>query len=175
MEHQHAPVPTTAPPGLSHDSAEYEYAFTPPGAGYEHTDANVWILTKFALWLVISAVVIHAGLWLAFALFVEQRTAKTEAEFPLAIEASDQPRLPAEPRLQRSPANEIYDFRRQEDAVVNGYGWIDKDAGTVRIPIEQAMRLMLERGLPARTDASETPGMMPQDSSGGRTMERRRQ
>jgi hypothetical protein len=175
MEHQHAPVPTQAPAGMTHDSADYEYAFTPPGAGYEHTDANVWLLTKFGLWLLISAVVIHAGLWLAFALFVEQRAARTEAEFPLAIEASDRPRLPAEPRLQRSPANEIFDFRRQENAVLNSYGWLDKEAGTVRIPIEQAMRLMLEPGLPSRPDAAATPGMMPQDSSGGRTMERRTQ
>lgn len=175
MEHPHAPVPTQAPAGMAHDSADYEYAFTPPGAGYEHTDANVWLLAKFGLWLLISAVVIHAGLWLAFALFVEQRRVRTEAEFPLAIEASDQPRLPAEPRLQRSPANEIFDFRRRENAVLNSYGWIDKEAGTVRIPIEQAMRLMLERGLPSRPDAAATPGMMPQDSSGGRTMERRRQ
>jgi len=176
MEHQHAPVPTQAPAGMAPDSADYEYAFTPPGAGYEHTDANVWILTKFALWLLVSALVVHAGLWLAFALLVEQRAAKTEAEFPLAVEVSDRPRLPAEPRLQRSPASEIYDFRRQEEAILNGYGWIDKEAGTVRIPIDQAMRLMLERGLPSRPDAGDaTSGMMPQDSSGGRTMERRRQ
>ena len=40
MEHQHAPVPTEAPAHLAHDSADYEYAFTPVGAGYEHTDAD---------------------------------------------------------------------------------------------------------------------------------------
>jgi hypothetical protein len=175
MEHQHAPVPTHAPADLAHDSADYEYAFTPPGAGYEHTDASVWILVKFALWLLISAVVIHAGLWLAFALFVQQREAKTEPEFPLAVDAS-QPRLPAAPRLQQKPANEQLEFRLQEDAVLQGYGWIDKNAGTVRIPIDQAMRLTIERGLTSRPEpGADTPGMMPQDSSGGRTFERRRQ
>ena len=174
MEHHHEPVPTTAPAGMSHDSADYEYAFTPPGSGYEHTDANVWILVKFALWLAISAIVIHAGLWLAFAMFVQQREATAEAEFPLAT-TTTQPRLPAEPRLQRSPANEMYDFRVKEDAVLGSYGWIDKNAGTVRIPIDQAMRLTLERGLPSRAvEGPGTPGLMPQDSSGGRTLERRR-
>jgi hypothetical protein len=169
----HHDVPTTAPPGMTHDSADYEYAFTPPGSGYEHTDANVWILVKFALWLAISAAVIHAGLWLAFALFVEQRQATTEPEFPLAVETT-QPRLPAEPRLQRSPATEIYEFRQRENEVLNGYGWVDKNAGSVRIPIEQAMRLTLERGLPSRAGSpAPAAGMMPQDSSGGRTMERR--
>jgi hypothetical protein len=174
MEHHHEPVPTTAPAGMAHDSAEYEYAFTPPEAGYEHTDANVWILAKFGLWLVISALVIHAGLWLVFALFVEQREAKTEAEFPLAVSAA-QPRLPAGPRLQAKPANEILEFRRQEDAVLHGYGWVDRPAGTVRIPIDEAMRLTVERGLPARADGPATAEPMPQDSSAGRTTERRRQ
>ena len=175
MEHQHAPVPTEAPAGMSHHSADYEYAFTPTGAGYEHTDANVWLLAKFALWLAISAIVIHGGVWLGFALFVEQRQATTEAEFPLAVETTA-PRLPVEPRLQRSPPNEMHEFRLREDAVLHGYGWVDKNAGTVRIPIDQAMRLTLERGLPSRADApAAVPGMMPQDSSAGRTMERRRQ
>jgi hypothetical protein len=181
MEHQHAPVPTHAPEGMSHDSADYEYAFTPEGAGYEHTDANVWILVKFALWLLISALVIHAGLYLAFALFVEQREAVVEPEFPLAVEATPEPRLPAGARLQRQPANEIFEFRQQENAILHGYGWVDKNAGTVRIPIDEAMRLTLERGLPSRAVSAEggavaeVPGMMPQDSSAGRTSERRRQ
>ena len=177
MDVHHEPVPTTAPPGMSHDSADYEYAFTPEGAGYEHTDANVWVLVKFALWLVISAVIIHIGLWLAFELFVKQRELKTEAEFPLAVTATE-PRLPAAPRLQRQPANEAYEFRLlKEDAALRGYSWVDKNAGTVRIPIEDAMRLTVERGLPSRAvdpAAPEpvNPGPIAADANGGRTMER---
>lgn len=174
MEYDHAPVPTEPPPGLDHHSADYEYAFTPTDAAHEHTDASVWVLVKFAIWLLVSGAVIHVGLWLMFALFVEQREPTVEAEYPLAAEASE-PRLPAEPRLQRIPANEIADFRRREEAILHGYGWIDKDAGVVRIPIEDAMRLTVERGLPSRPDASATvPGTLPADSSSGRTDERRR-
>jgi hypothetical protein len=70
----------------------------------------------------------------------------------------------------------MFDFRRQEDAVLSGYGWVDKNAGTVRIPIEEAMRLTVERGLPSRADApAAASGLIPQDSSSGRTMERRGQ
>jgi hypothetical protein len=176
MDVHHEPVPTTAPPGMSHDSADYEYAFTPEGAGYEHTDANVWVLVKFALWLVISAVIIHLGLWLAFELFVKQRELRTEAEFPLAVTATE-PRLPAAPRLQRQPANEMYEFRLKEDAALRGYGCVDKNAGTVRIPIEDAMRLTVERGLPSRAidpaaPVPENPDQVPADGNGGRSMER---
>jgi hypothetical protein len=41
-------------------------------------------------------------------------------------------------------------FRESEDAVLTTYGWVDKNANTVRIPIERAKALLLERGLPVR-------------------------
>jgi hypothetical protein len=56
---------------------------------------------------------------------------------------------------------------------------MNKEDGIVHIPIEDAMRLVVERGLPARAPADgqalEIPGMMPSDASAGRVMERRRQ
>jgi hypothetical protein len=48
----------------------------------------------------------------------------------------------------------------------------------VHIPIEEAMRLTVERGLPAQSGdpaRSSALGMMPADSSAGRTLEKRRQ
>jgi len=38
--------------------------------------------------------------------------------------------------------------------VLSTYGWTDKNAGVVRIPIDRAMELQLERGFPTR---KETP------------------
>jgi hypothetical protein len=117
-------------------------------------------------------------MWFMFALFVDLRERSGPAEFPLASEQG--PRLPSGPRLQPKPANEIYDFHRQETAVLDGYSWVDKNAGTVRIPISEAMRLTLERGLPARpADAaggqSDASLLVPTDASSGRRLERRRQ
>ena len=187
----HAPQPHTAlpaaPPSGHHASAEDEYLFQPPDAGHEHSDASVWIIVKFGLWLAISAIVISAGMGLLFALFVKQ-SEETNPQFPLAV--GQEERLPAAPRLQQFPVNEFVDFRQHEDAILKNYGWVNKEAGVVRMPITDAMRLTVERGLPARAPASaaapapagkpadtqETaPGMMPADSSAGRTMERRRQ
>jgi hypothetical protein len=169
--------------GPAYVSPDPEYAVTPPGAGYEHTDANVWIIGKFALWLVISALIIHVGIGLMFGLLVDQRETEGEAQFPMAT--STGLRLPAEPRLQRFPANEAYGFRLQEEAALETYGWVNRSAGTVQIPIAEAMRIVVERGLPSRAEApapdagaaaaTETPGLIPADSSSGRTMERRRQ
>jgi hypothetical protein len=173
----------------AHASADDEYLVTPPGSSYEHTDANIGIIVKFGLWLVISAVVVHVGMWLMFKLFVEQREeAPATQPFPIAV--GQEPRLPAAPRLQQFPENEAYEFRLQERGRTESYGWVDKAAGRVHIPIAEAMRLTVERGLPARAtqpaappsaDApaqpapSQTdPALIPADSSAGRTMERRR-
>ena len=171
-----------------HASADHEYLITPQGSGHEHTDANVGIIAKFGMWLIVSAVIIHVGLGVLFGLFVRQRE-ETIVEFPLA---SQERRLPAAPRLQQFPENEIHDFRLREEAVLHQYGWVNKEAGAVRIPIEQAMRLAVERALPARTQqetsptrpagdvprdptTQQVPNLMPADSSAGRTMETRRQ
>jgi hypothetical protein len=165
-------------PHAAHASADDEYLNPPGGSGHEHTDANVSMIVQFALWLTASAVVVHILMWFMFALFVDLRERSGPAEFPLASEQG--PRLPSGPRLQPKPANEIYDFHRQETAVLDGYSWVDKNAGTVRIPISEAMRLTLERGLPARpADAAggqnDASVLVPTDASSGRRLERRRQ
>ena len=52
---------------------------------------------------------------------------------------------------------EMMALRARQDAELNSYGWIDRSNGVVRIPIERAMDLIAQRGLPARTNAnSET-------------------
>jgi hypothetical protein len=171
MEHVHHDA-------IGHASADDQYQATPPGAGYEHTDASVWIVAKFLFWLAVAAVIIHVGLALLFNLFVEQRVERTAPRYPLA--ANEGPRQPPEPRLQRFPREDILNFRLAEEAALQNYGWVDKAAGTVHIPIQEAMRLTLERKMLASRPAGPNqpaPGveMMPADSSSGRTSERRRQ
>ncbi len=163
----------------AHATADDEYLATPEGAGHEHTDANVWLIVQFAIWLTIAAIITHLLMWGLFELFVKTRNdAAPAAEFPLA--AQQERRLPAGPRLQAIPANEIFEFRQRENAQLNDYGWVDRNAVTVHIPIEKAKELLLQRGLPSRPAASDDPtgsnsaALMPADSSSGRTMERRR-
>lgn len=167
-------------PHAAHASADDEYLNPPGGSGHEHTDADVRMIVQFAVWLTASAVVVHILMWFMFALFVDVRERTGPAEYPLASEQGA--RLPSGPRLQAKPANEAYDFRRQETAAQDGYSWVDKGAGTVRIPIAEAMRLTLERGLPSRPapaataeETNEESGLVPTDASAGRRFERRRQ
>jgi hypothetical protein len=59
--------------------------------------------------------------------------------------------MPPEPRLQVSPTADLLALRRSEDARLSSYGWGDRTAGIVRIPIARAIELSAERGLPGWT------------------------
>lgn len=119
-----------------------------PAVHHEERDVNIRGIFGFALGLVISAVFVSFAVWLLFRFFAAQASRRVEREFPLA--AQQQNRLPPEPRLQTNPRQDLSDLHAQEDAILHSYGWVDKNGGVVRIPIDQAMKLTVERGLPSR-------------------------
>jgi hypothetical protein len=124
-----------------------------PGVHHETSDASVGAVFAFGLALIIAGVIILFVVWLLFGYFKGREAGSGVPEFPLAVE--QQNRLPPEPRLQTNPKQDLIDMRTKENATLYSYGWIDKTAGVVRIPISEAMKLTVERGLPART-ATET-------------------
>lgn len=54
---------------------------------------------------------------------------------------------PPEPRLQLNPPEDLAQFRADEDKQLNSYHWVDKDKGLVHIPISQAMKQVVEKGI----------------------------
>lgn len=60
---------------------------------------------------------------------------------------------PPEPRLQTNSAQEFAEVRAQEDAELHSYGWVDRSNGIIHIPVEAAIKIALERGLPVRQSA----------------------
>jgi len=161
-----------------HSSPDDEYRSTPEGSTYEHTDAAIGPVAKFLFWLFVAAVLTHLGLAGVYKLLIDQgiKQEASERQYPLA--AGEASRLPPVPRLQQHPSAELRTFRDEERTHLESYGWENKAAGTVHIPIEEAMKLTVERGLPVQAaDPAQGSalGMMPADSSSGRTLERRRQ
>jgi hypothetical protein len=55
-----------------------------------------------------------------------------------------------QPVLQRSPAFEMKEFLAKENATLESYDWVDRSSEHVRIPIERAKVLLLQKGLPIR-------------------------
>ena len=113
----------------------------------DQRDVNVRAVFGFAIGLAAVSVAVGVVVWLLFGYFAHRETGGAR-EYPLS--ASQDTRVPPEPRLQVNPREDLHELRAQEDALLHSYQWVDKSAGVVRIPIEQAMRLTIERGLPTR-------------------------
>jgi hypothetical protein len=118
---------------------------------HEPNTVNIPGVVKFLVWLSAAIVVAALSMWGLFRYFDARKAREAPPPSPLAAGA----RLPPEPRLQgapgsaSSPAEDIRRFREREDQMLDNYGWIDRQNGVIRIPIEQAKRLILQRGLPA--------------------------
>jgi hypothetical protein len=84
---------------------------------------------------------------------------------------------PPAPRLESGNGEVLQEIHAAEDPLLNNYTWIDQKAGTVRIPIDRAIELTGQRGLPTRPQ-NERPQQTansgltrPASSSSGRTQE----
>ncbi len=128
-----------------------------PEVRFERTDVDAASLLKFGFWLVMATTAVVLVLWQLYFVFVAQEAARQP---PPPIMKPDAAVLaPPPPLLQTTPAQELAQFRAQEDLLLGSYGWVDKERGVVRIPIEQAMRILAERGLaaPAAPPAPTAP------------------
>jgi hypothetical protein len=121
---------------------------------YETRDVKVRPLAAFIAGLSVTGIVVYLVVALMFRLFSGQ-AAREDAQLPPSSAARPaaspgDERLPPEPRIQANPAADMKSLRLQEDAVLTTYGWVDRQAGIARIPIDVAMSQVLEEGLPVR-------------------------
>ncbi len=150
------------------DQFELEYGPNPPDAKYEHSDIDPGLGYRFAIWLVVAMLlgvaIVYGSFW-----FFEGRQAAVDQrvqQYPLAMGQSPEP---PSPRLQTQPFKDIYLLRQGENERLGSYGWVDKEAGVTHIPVDRAMEVMIERGIPARAESPAGFNQVVQDSSGGRT------
>ena len=108
----------------------------PAGFDYERTDiestAIAWLAAGLALFVIATPLLMP----LVFPQSLQRRT-------PLAP-----PALSANaPRLEIASGEELRNVEYGQTELVNGYGWIDRGRGLVRIPVRRAMELIARRGL----------------------------
>jgi hypothetical protein len=124
-----------------------------PTVRHETSDINLRGVLAFAVGLAVTALFIHFAVWVLFAYFNGREGVKVTPQYPLAV--GQQNRTPPEPRLQTDPRQDLRDLRAGENEILTTYGWVDRNNGIVHIPIDQAMKLTLQRGLPARQEAHD--------------------
>ena len=114
------------------------------GRGHEERDVAFQYITGAGIGLVVLIIVAVVSMSWLFDFFLAREIRSSPAANPLAIAGAQ----PPEPRLQTKPVEQLQRLRSEENLTLGTYGWIDREQGVVRIPIERAMDLIAERGLP---------------------------
>lgn len=160
---------------MADTSSKHAHAAAPVEGDGVHYPGIVWFLVILVGTVVISQVFV----WGMFEL-MESRVIQSEvARAPLAAAPAD-PRIAGGKLLTGTEApvastavpkpgllvNEpvvLSEYRQVEDAALATYGWVNQGAGVVRLPIDRAKALVLERGLPVRqpTPPAAAPAAAP--------------
>jgi hypothetical protein len=119
-----------------------------PEAGHEERDVNVRAITKFGIGLTLTVIATMFLLGGLFHFFSQRLTRQFQPAPETRTAAAV--KLPPQPRLQDHPRTDLRAIRSEEDKLLHQYGWVDKEHGVVRIPVERAMDILSQRGLPAR-------------------------
>jgi hypothetical protein len=132
--------------------------------GHEPDVVNVRGILLFGFWLVVVAIVFQVGLWGLLRVF-QWDARRRQPELATAVRASLR-RTPAEPRLEALPVAPRVRLHAEEDSRLTSYGWINRPGGVARIPIDRAMELVVERGVPGGKPLPPNPTPPPLQAPG---------
>lgn len=146
-----------------------------PETHHERSDVNVRALLWFAAIFIIFAAVTHLVLWVMFKQFASMARhvpspALTEIARPADASTPQTPRLQPFPTKEArssemmppntsTPVVDMVQMRETEDQALNNPGWVDKQKGIVRLPIDVAKQLAVQRL--NQTPATTTGGAKP--------------
>jgi hypothetical protein len=127
----------------------------PNGIQYEKTDVDIASVTKLGL-AILAITVVTALAIVPIIAVLKGRAEKHDPPAP-EIAGFGPDRQAPEPRLQERPFDDWRTMHRQQDELLSSYGWVDEGKGVARIPIDEAMKRLAEKGLPARPAPAATP------------------
>ena len=135
---------------------------------YEHQDLRAASILYFLLAIVVVTVICMFALRGFYTFLDHREKASQPAVNPLVTNIPEDtqhvaPGYPQtvfpSPRLEEDERGQLNGIKQAEDDTLYSYGWVDEKAGTVRIPIERAMDLLVQRGLPVRSQDSSGEGV----------------
>ena len=118
-----------------------------PEVQHEKSDANVGRIVLVGVTMAAAAILIHVVVAWQFDVYRAREERKQPRLSPLAAKRARFPdnidKIPA-PRLEVDDRTELKSLREAEEARLKNYGWSDPKAGTVHIPIDEAMRMLAD-------------------------------
>ena len=151
---------------------------------HEHSDINIRAIIGAAVAMVVITAVVSGLMVITFRVLEGQAKANDPEMSPLAVPATKMPahvKGPApfgtapKPQLLTNEEAVLQQHRAQENQQLSGYGWVNEQGGIARMPIAEAKKLLLERGLPVRPAGAATDPSVGTnrpsgaDASSGRT------
>jgi hypothetical protein len=127
----------------------------PNGIQYEKTDIDIAAVTKLGI-AILAVTVITAMALVPIIGVMKSRAEKHDPSAPEVAGFGPDRKAP-EPRLQERPFDDWRAMHRQQDELLASYGWVDETRGVARIPIDEAMKRLAEKGLPARPAPLASP------------------
>lgn len=119
---------------------EQPFAHSPNGTGHEQREVSVRfiLISLFALLFgTFLACLLVVGIFQYFhTTYLPEQATKV------------QPQLPPEPRVEEKPYLQLQNVRTIEDHILTTYAWVDQKEGTVRIPVDRALDMVAQKGLP---------------------------
>jgi hypothetical protein len=152
---------------------------------HEHRDINIKAIIGSAIILAVVALGSQLAMWLLFGFFGSQAAARDPQLSPLQAPAIDMPKNTREspffnpsvggPQLMTNEPMGLSNVRGAEQKRLQGYGWVNQAGGVAYIPIEEAKKLLRERGVPVREGGAVAPDLgtrLPArgEASGGRVI-----
>jgi hypothetical protein len=134
--------------------SDTDHSPPPADVGYETTDVNPKTLLAWVAGLACMILLSIIAAWVLFDVLAGYARRADPVISPLApLEKA----VPPEPKLIVDEPHDLASVRRQEQEVLDGYGWVDKAGGVIRIPVERAMDLVAKEGLPSRSRTGKAP------------------
>jgi hypothetical protein len=142
--------PTPHPNMINHD-------------GFEHEDLSSSAVLYFLAGLALVGVLVYLIVFGMYRFLDHYDTAHQPPLSPMATPQADTRAVTHEntetfpqPRLEENERTQLRSFIEDQDRKLATYDWVDKDRGTVRIPIDRAMELIVQRGLPVHPEGTSS-------------------
>jgi hypothetical protein len=144
-------------------------------AGYEHSDMSPVVVGMAAVGLLITLALVLVGVTLFEQAVVGiPFTVGVPEDLIKGLQSAAAPAPPA-PALEAESGQTFAPYQRIEQQKLSSYGWVDRSAGVIRMPIDRAMDLTAQRGLPSRpappSNVRDNGASSPSVASSGRVNE----
>jgi hypothetical protein len=162
--------------GAGHDKNGHEPERIDTSAGFEQSDVKIAgilvFITALSIFVVVTAILCYGiGKVINARMNTEDGP---NSKWSKTVEVRQLGNMPNNPELQNKVAEltqqfptprvqvddgnqDVADLHRREDLLLDNYSWVDPAHSKVRIPIERAMELIAQRGLPVAPAVQTAP------------------